>query len=75
MRGVRLAVIIWTVLPAEQVLSGLDDNTYPDYEAGEVAGIPVLLEKTESGQKMVVRINSSDPSHYLHQEVYPGLVI
>ncbi|SHK64584.1 YlzJ-like protein [Desulforamulus aeronauticus DSM 10349] len=58
----------------EQVLQGLDDNVYPNYEAGEVAGIPVLLEKVENGQKRVVRINSTDPAHFLKQEVYPGLL-
>ena len=58
----------------EQVLQGLDDNIYPNYEAGEVAGIPVLLEKVENGQKRVVRINSTDPAHFLNQAVYPGLL-
>ncbi|MEG6521725.1 YlzJ-like family protein [Desulfotomaculum sp. 1211_IL3151] len=67
-------MILWTPLPAEQVLDGFDNNTYIDYEAGEVAGIPVLLEKTETGQKRVVRINSSNPAHYLSRDVYPGLV-
>lgn len=67
-------MILWTPLPAEHVLAGLDDNIYTSYETGEVAGIPVLLEKISDGQRRVVKINSSDPVHYLNQEVYPGLV-
>ncbi|SHE42693.1 YlzJ-like family protein [Desulforamulus putei] len=67
-------MILWTPLPAAQVLAGLDDQVYPDYESGEVSGIPVLLEKAENGKKRVVRINSSDPAHYLNKDVYPGLI-
>lgn len=68
------AVILWTPLPAEQVLAGFDDQIYPEYESGEVAGIPVLLEKAENGKKRVVRINSTDPAHFLDKNVYPGLL-
>ncbi|AEF94326.1 hypothetical protein Desca_1471 [Desulfotomaculum nigrificans CO-1-SRB] len=68
-------MIIWTVLPLEQVLAGFDNNTYPNYETGEVAGIPVLLEKMNDGHKRVVKINSSNPSHFLDSAVYPGLVV
>lgn len=67
-------MILWTPLPAEQVLDGFDNNTYVNYEATEVAGIPVLTEKTEAGQRRVVRINSSNPAHYLSPDVYPGLI-
>lgn len=67
-------MILWTTLPTEQVLEGFDTNTYPSYETGEVDGIPVLLEKLENGQKKVVRINSSDPAHFMNKEVYPGLI-
>lgn len=67
-------MILWTSLPAEQVLEGFDNNTYIDYEAGNVAGIPVLLEKMETGQKRVVRINSTNPAHYMNPDVYPGVV-
>jgi len=66
-------MIIWTSLPPEQVLAGFDNNIYPHYEAGEFSGVPVLLERLADGQKRVVRINSSDPSHYL-AAVYPGLL-
>ncbi|MCL4440219.1 MAG: YlzJ-like family protein [Firmicutes bacterium] len=68
-------MILWTPLPAEQVLAGFDNQVYPDYESGEVAGIPVLLEKVDNGKKRVVSINSSDPAHYLNKDVYPGLII
>ncbi|MEW6697679.1 MAG: YlzJ-like family protein [Bacillota bacterium] len=67
-------MILWTPLSAEQVLAGFDDQIYPDYESGEVAGIPVLLEKTENGKKRVVRINSTDLAHFLNKNVYPGLL-
>lgn len=67
-------MILWTPLPAEQVLEGFDTNTYTLYEPGEVAGIPVLFEKIDNGQRKVVRINSSDPAHFLSKEVYPGLI-
>ncbi|AQS59316.1 YlzJ-like family protein [Desulforamulus ferrireducens] len=67
-------MILWTPLAPEQVLQGFDDNSYPSYETGEVDGIPVLLEKAENGQRRVVRINSSDPAHFLNQGVYPGLL-
>ena len=68
-------MILWTPVPMEQVLEGFDANTYPKEEIGEIEGIPVLLEKVEDGKRRVVRINSSDPTHYLNQAVYPGLVI
>lgn len=67
-------MILWTPLPAEQVLEGFDTNTYPTYEMGNVEGIPVLYEKADNGQKRVIRINSSDPAHFLSKEVYPGLI-
>ncbi|CCO09402.1 YlzJ-like family protein [Desulforamulus hydrothermalis] len=68
-------MILWTPLPAEQVLAGLDRQEYPSYESISVAGIPVLAERTADCKKRVVRINSSDLSHYLNQDVYPGLII
>ncbi|MDO7787469.1 YlzJ-like family protein [Desulforamulus aquiferis] len=67
-------MILWTPLPAEQVLDGLEENSYLNYEQSEVEGVPVLLEKIGDGQKRVVRINSSNPEHYLNQNVYPGLI-
>ncbi|WP_041274579.1 YlzJ-like family protein [Desulforamulus reducens] len=67
-------MILWTSLPLEYVLEGFNNNTYAAYEASEVAGIPVLLEKIETGQRRVVRINSTDPTHFLRKDVYPGLV-
>lgn len=67
-------MILWTPLPAEQVLAGMDENVYPDFEQGEVAGIPVLLEKMGDGQRKVVKINSTNPEHYLNSEVYPGMI-
>ncbi|AEG60182.1 YlzJ-like family protein [Desulforamulus ruminis] len=67
-------MILWTVLPVEQVMEGFADDAYNRYETGEVAGIPVLFEKMDTGLKKIVRINSSDPAHYLNQKVFPGLI-
>lgn len=68
-------MILWTVLPLDQVMAGYDNQIYPEYETDQIAGIPVLMEKVGEGKKKVVRIISSNPDHYLNRSVYPGLVI
>ncbi len=67
-------MIIWTPLPLELVLDGLDA---PPHKVAEIRhlGRILLVEPISATQARIVRVISSDPADYLDASIEPGRVI
>lgn len=66
-------MIIWTVLPIEQVLEGIDKP--PSYEEIEYEGINLQVERLSPTQCRIVRIISTNPLDFLQPNFQPGQII
>ncbi|VBB08027.1 Hypothetical protein LUCI_3292 [Lucifera butyrica] len=66
-------MILWTILPLEMVLDGIDKS--PAYEEIEYAGVKAVVEKISAAQYRIVRIVTSDPQNYLRPEFQPGALL
>lgn len=66
--------IIYTPLPLELVLDGID-KAGPQYQEIEVAGAKLMVEQTGIAQGRVVRLISTDPRDYLQAQYQPGTEI
>ena len=67
-------MILYTMMPSELI--------FPSEQAEEskqkfitYQGVSMLVEQTDSDHVQVVRILSSDPQHYLNQQICPGAKI
>lgn len=69
-RGRLLGVLLYTVLPLEQVLEGIE--VVRPYREIVVRGVPALAEEIETGRGRLVRLLSTDPFDYLLPELAPG---
>jgi len=67
-------VILYTTMPLETVLQGLED-LHPSYLEMEVSGARVVIEETSLGQGRIVRLLSTDPQDYLNPALQPGMTI
>ncbi len=68
-------MILYTPMQLELVLEGFDQTKYPEYKEIKYKGVPVLVEKTDSGEQKIVKLLSTDPADYLKQEISPGSLI
>ncbi|SDF76421.1 YlzJ-like family protein [Sporolituus thermophilus] len=66
-------MILWTVMPLEIVLEGLDAQ--PNYEEIDYNGLTVVVERLSPVQCRVIRIISTDPQDYLRSDLQPGTVL
>lgn len=64
---------LYTVMDADTVLKGLGEET-SSYLEMEKDGVQLLVENS-CGVQRVVRILSTDPSHYLNEKYYPGQIV
>ena len=67
-------MILYTVLPLEDVLDGIDEDPIPTMMIS-VNGIDLEVEQLEGFEARVVRVLSTDPEHYLSPYCQPGTVI
>ena len=64
---------LWSIVPEELVL---DTTTPPPvYEEIEYSGMKCLVEKTSPTQGRIVRLLTTNPGDYLHNDLQPGTVI
>ncbi|NLG80221.1 MAG: hypothetical protein GX492_10460 [Firmicutes bacterium] len=63
-------MILYTVLPLELVLEGIDrERTFTNVE---INGINVVVEQVSANEAVIVRIISTDPQHFLDPSLQPG---
>lgn len=63
-------MILYTVLPLETVLEGLEqERNFVDLQ---LEGLTVTVEPVSLEEAIIVRVISTDPSHYLNPRLSPG---
>ncbi|MCR4402150.1 MAG: YlzJ-like family protein [Firmicutes bacterium] len=63
-------MILYTVLPLEVVMDGMDkERTFVDVE---IQGVKMTVEQLSSTEAAIVRIISTDPQHFLDPGLQPG---
>ncbi|WP_141433471.1 YlzJ-like family protein [Bacillus sp. 03113] len=67
-------MILYTVIPQE-LLFPLDESEYQKQLYVSYQGIPLLVEKTHEDEYKIIRLVSSNPSHYLISRIEPGMTI
>lgn len=67
-------MILWTPLPAELVLDGLDAPPRPAMEVRS-GGRLFVLQPITGTQARLVRLVSSDPADYLNPMFQPGRIV
>jgi len=65
-------MILYTIMPYEHIYP--EDTQASNLELISWNGIPLFAEREENRYK-VVRILSTDPAHYLNQQITPGQFI
>ncbi|MGF2615710.1 ribonuclease [Rossellomorea vietnamensis] len=63
-------MILYTTVPQEMIFPA-EESTYSQQMVIEWQGIPLLVEQSEQ-QYRVVRVMSSNPDHYLNDQICPG---
>ncbi|MBU7005557.1 YlzJ-like family protein [Phosphitispora fastidiosa] len=63
--------LIYTPLPIEMVLEGID-RTGPQYQELEVQGVKLQVEQCGLDRCRIVRLISTNPMDYLKNEYQPG---
>ncbi|MHB1125532.1 MAG: YlzJ-like family protein [Bacillota bacterium] len=66
-------MVLYTVMPMEMVLEGMDQQR--DWVETEYEGIIMQVEPLKLGEARVVRIFSTDPQDFLNPRYQPGAVI
>lgn len=63
-------MILYTVVPLELVLEGMDkERAFTDVE---VSGITMTVEQVSANEAVIVRLISTDPQHFLDPALQPG---
>lgn len=67
-------MILYTVVPLEDVLEGIESEPAPSQEL-VLNGLQMEVEPLDNFQAKVVRVISSNPADYLHPEYQPGSIV
>lgn len=67
-------MILYTMMPYEQVFPPAEVSAQQPIMVN-FNGIPIMAEWTENHEYRIVRVMSTDPSHYLNSECMPGAII
>ncbi|EDL63986.1 YlzJ-like family protein [Bacillus sp. SG-1] len=63
-------MILHTTVPQELIFP-TEQSAYSQQTVVEWQGIPLLVEQSQQQYK-VIRVMSSDPAHYLNDQICPG---
>lgn len=66
-------MIIYTPMPLELVLEGVQQNRY--YKEIQVDGVKLQVEELENGQYRINKLLSTDPFDFLNPQFQPGNLI
>jgi hypothetical protein len=62
----------YTIVPIEWLLEEDEEEVKPKWREVEVNGVKLIVEQSNFDSYKIVRIISSDPSHYLNDAYQPG---
>ena len=63
-------MILYTVLPHEIVLEGLEQKR--NFIDIQLQGLTIMVEPISMEEAVIVRVISTDPTHYLNPQLSPG---
>ncbi|MCG0276228.1 MAG: YlzJ-like family protein [Thermosediminibacteraceae bacterium] len=66
-------MILYTALPLEVVLEGIDRKY--DFREIEINNVKILVEPLDIDKGKIVSVISSNPLVYLNPKLYPGNII
>ncbi|WLD95209.1 YlzJ-like family protein [Alkalihalobacillus sp. AL-G] len=67
-------MILYTVMPHEFMF----ESKLSDYEKQsviELNGVPVMVERMEDQNCRIVRMMSTDPTHFMNPNLQPGTIL
>ncbi|WP_071395280.1 YlzJ-like family protein [Bacillus tuaregi] len=67
-------MILYTTMPQELVYQ-TQESEYEKQKVIDYDGIPLLVEMNENHDYRVLRVMSSDPSHYMDNRLCPGAIL
>lgn len=67
-------MILYTMMPQELIFQ-TQQQDYLKQKLVNVHGVSVLVEENEQGEYQVLRVLSSNPSHFLIESLMPGKTI
>ncbi|GAA3406537.1 YlzJ-like family protein [Paenibacillus hodogayensis] len=67
-------MILYTVVPLEQVLEGAD-RELPETTEMTIHGVLMQIEQISPYQGKIVRLLTPEPAHYLNPDYAPGKLI
>ncbi|WML39110.1 YlzJ-like family protein [Neobacillus sp. OS1-2] len=67
-------MILYTIMPNELVFP-YEAETTSKQQTMTYQGIPLLVECADPQNVQVLRILSSDPQHFMNDQIYPGAKI
>lgn len=63
-------MLLWTIMPEEIVLDGVDKTR--TLQKCSYLGKNIIVEKDENNRRVIVQLLSTDPFDYLKKELSPG---
>ena len=63
-------MLLWTIMPEETVLEGIDQLPRCQYK--HYMGKDVMVEPRENGKGIIVQLLSTDPNDFMNQLFSPG---
>ncbi|WP_370294523.1 YlzJ-like family protein [Rossellomorea marisflavi] len=66
-------MILYTIIPQEAVFA-TDPDVYVSQMMIDYEGVPLMVQKEEENYR-VLRVMSSDPSHFLDSRFSPGMIL
>jgi hypothetical protein len=67
--------IIYTPYPIDMVLEGKDNNDQYNFQNINYQGIDMQVMPLGWNKFKIIRLYSTDPQHYLNNELQPGSII
>jgi hypothetical protein len=67
-------MILYTMMPQELIFPYVNESN-SNQQMVSYQGIPLLVESTDGQNAQVIRILSTDPQHYLDNQICPGAKI
>lgn len=62
--------MLWTVMPEEAILNGIDEKR--DYQLKQYRGKDIIVESKKDSKGIIVQLLSTDPADYLDTAYSPG---
>lgn len=67
-------MILYTMMPQELIFP-YDADAFKNQQTVSYQGIPLLVEQTDQQNYQIIRVLSSDPQHFLNDQICPGAKI